>query len=330
MRSHPWRRARRLALALLLAASAARSHEATSEGLAGGWTWSWTWDPLVLALLVCTGGLYARGLARLWRRTRGRTGGRRAGRSPKIRSGQAACFALGLVVLVMALLSPLDASSDLLFSAHMTQHELLMLVAAPLLVLGRPLAPVVGGLPAALRRVLVRRLHAPAVIGAARRATGPIFVWLLNAGVLWAWHVPLLYEAALESEAIHWLQHASFLGAAGLFWWALIDGRYGRAGHGIAALFVFATALQSSLLAALLTLSPEPWYPIHRLRLAAGGMSAAHDQQLAGLIMWVPAGVLLALIALALFTSWLGEVERRRLQHDAVSQHRTTARGSSS
>lgn len=107
----------------------------------------WTWDPLVMGLLLLSSGLYAHGLMRVWRR---------AGAGRGIRLGQAACFAVGMLVLVMALLSPLDGWSDLLFSAHMTQHELLMLVAAPLLVLGRPLGPVLGALPAGLRSRLVQ------------------------------------------------------------------------------------------------------------------------------------------------------------------------------
>jgi cytochrome c oxidase assembly factor CtaG len=240
---------------------------------------------------------------------------------------QAGCFVAGLLVLVGALLSPLDGLSDLLLSAHMTQHELLMLVAAPLLVIGRPLAPVLAGLPSRLRQAAVRGLRAPRILSAVRRATGPVRVWVVQMVVLWLWHVPALYEAALANEIVHWIQHASLLGAAGLFWWTLLQGRYGRAGYGVAALFVFATALQSSLLGALLTLSPEAWYPSHRLRSASGGLSPIQDQQLAGLMLWIPAGVLLAVLALALFATWLAEIERRMDRREAgggggVSQSR--------
>lgn len=147
-------------------------------------------------------------------------------------------------------------------------------------------------------------------------------VWPLNVGVLWVWHMPFLYEAALASEPVHWLQHASFLGAAGLFWWTLVEGRYGRAGYGVASLFVFVTALQGNVLAALLLFSPEAWYPSHRIRTPQWGLSALEDQQLAGLVLWVPAGVLLGLVALALFANWLGEIERRVLRREALAERR--------
>lgn len=291
-----------------LVAGSARAHEEAHPSPAVGLE-DWTWDPLVMTLIVCACGLYARGLTRMWGR---------AGSGRGVRGVQALCFALGAGVLVLALLSPLDAVSDLLFSAHMTQHELLMLVAAPLLVLGRPLGPVVGGMPARLRRGVLQWLLARQPARVWRRATGPLMVWILNAVVLWIWHVPFLYEAALASEPVHWVQHASFLGVAALFWSALVQGRYGRAGYGLASLFVFATALQGSILGALITVSPAAWYPSHRARTQAWGLSPVEDQQLAGLILWVPAGVLLAVLALALFAAWLGEVERRTESREAV------------
>jgi hypothetical protein len=136
-------------------------------------------------------------------------------------------------------------------------------------------------------------------------------VWLLHAVALWIWHVPSLYEAALERESIHALEHACFFVTAALFWWGLTRGRYGRLGYGAAVVYVFATAMHSGLLGAALTVSPRLWYPIYARSTSAWGLSPIEDQQLAGLIMWIPAGVIFAGVGLAFFAAWLNESGRR-------------------
>jgi putative membrane protein len=122
------------------------------------------------------------------------------------------------------------------------------------------------------------------------------------------WHVPALFEAALHDETVHVVQHLGFFLTAALFWWALIHGRYGRAGYGIGVAYVFATAMHTQILGALLTFGNRIWYPTHAART---GAAALDDQQLAGIVMWIPFGVIFVLIALALFAAWLGEAERR-------------------
>jgi putative membrane protein len=141
-----------------------------------------------------------------------------------------------------------------------------------------------------------------------KRLTGPFVVLLLHALVLWIWHVPALFEAALRSETIHVLQHLGFFMTAALFWWALIHGRYGRVGYGVGVAYVFATAMHTQILGALLTFGSRIWYPTHASRT---GAAALDDQQLAGVIMWIPFGAVFLLIALALFAAWIGEAERR-------------------
>lgn len=250
---------------------------------------------LTAASLFLMAALYLAGLPRVWKKS--------------IRPWQAAAFLAGWTATAVALLSPLDAWSDILFSAHMTQHEILMLVSAPLMVAGRPFIAMLWALPASLRE---------RVAGTARSVsrpwellTGPLTVLVLHAVVLWAWHVPVLFEAALHSEGVHALQHLLFFLTAALFWWALIHGRYGRLGYGVAVLYVFATAMHTQLLGALLTFASRIWYPTHAARTAAAGVDAVHDQQLAGVLMWIPFGVVFLLIGLALFAAWLGEAERR-------------------
>jgi putative membrane protein len=109
---------------------------------------------------------------------------------------------------------------------------------------------------------------------------------------------------------VHAVQHLCFFGTAALFWWGIAHGRYGRTGYGAAVVYVFATALHSGLLGALLTVSPRVWY-VPYLTTHVGGLAPLEDQQLAGLVMWVPAGLLLTGGGLVLFAAWLRESDRR-------------------
>jgi len=262
----------------------------------------WTVDPLALASLVAAGALYARGAARLRRGTE---------RGRGIRGWQIFSFAAGWITLVLALHSPIAAISEILFSVHMTQHELLMVVAAPLLVLARPLGVFLWALPSALRAGVGRWSRRPYVARTWRALTGPLTVWILQGAALWIWHLPMLYQAAVENDGIHALMHACFLFTAALFWWALVHGRYGRLGYGMGVLYVFTTGIHSTVLGALLTLAPRPWYAIYRVRAPLAHVDPLADQQLAGLLMWVPFGIVFVVIGLALFAAWLGEAERR-------------------
>jgi putative membrane protein len=252
--------------------------------------------------LVTSGVLYAVGLRRLWSRL-GPGGG--------IRWWEAACFAAGWLSLGVALVSPLDRLSDILFSAHMAQHELLMVVAAPLLVLGRPFLPVLWALPAPARDAVGAWVRHPAVRGTWGWITAPFAVLALHATAVWVWHAPLLFEAALRSETVHAFQHLCFFWTAALFWWSMVQGGYGRLGYGLAVLFVFATAVHTSVLGALLTFASVLWYPMYAGRSADWGVPALQDQQLAGLYMWVPSGLTFLVLGLALFAAWIGEAERR-------------------
>lgn len=269
--------------------------------------WRWTWDPWGLAAVVPASVLYARGLAVLWRR-----GGEEIG----VRGWQAACYAAGVLVLAVALLSPLDAWSDFRFWVHMTQHELLMVAAAPLMVLGRPLYVYLWALPRPARRAAGSVLATPSFKIGWSFLSAPLFVLTLHAVVRWVWHIPALFQAAMEHDALHALQHFSFFSTAAFFWWAVSNGRYGRAGYGLGLLFVFVTAFHTSLLAALLTVALAGFYPIY----AAQGLESAPellaDQELGGLIMWVPSAVLSLVSGLALFVAWLGEAERRARRAD--------------
>jgi len=255
----------------------------------------WSFEPWVIACLAISAALYAFGLARLWRHAGGGRG---------VRIGQAAAFGCGWLVLVLALVSPLDPLGAHLFSAHMVQHELLMIVAAPLLVLGRPLAVWAWALSLAQRRASGRFFHRPAWRLPWQALTGPLAAWALHAVVLWLWHLPILFDAALADEAVHALQHTSFLASALLFWWSVL-GAATRKGQGVALLSLFTTMVHTGALGALLTLAPTPWYAPYQQTAPAFGWSALEDQQLGGLVMWIPAGLVYVVCGLALAADWL-------------------------
>ena len=264
-------------------------------------TW-WTLDPLALSAIGVSTSVYSRGLFVLWRS---------AGVGRGIRRLEASAFYLGQLSLLIALVSPIDRLSDLLFSAHMTQHEILLVVAPPLVVLGKPLVAFGWAFGVRRRARVMRALDSPRLGRVWRAISAPLIILLVHGLVLWLWHIPALFEAALRNESIHALQHASFFLTAVIFWWAIARGRYGRGGYGLAAAFVFATAMHTSILGALLTVASRLWYPLYAARGQAWSVDVLEDQELAGLIMWVPAGVLLGLLALGLFAAWLGEAGRR-------------------
>jgi putative membrane protein len=187
---------------------------------------------------------------------------------------------LGWLTLVVAFVSPLCALSSALFSARVTHHMLLVAVAAPLLVAGR------GG-----------RVHA---------LPGPGTAALIKAVVLWLWHAPAPYAAALASPVVYWVMELSLLGAAALFWASVLDGRR----QGAAVLALLATMAHMGLLGAILTFAPEPLYAWHEVTTWPFGLSPREDQQLAGLIMWVPAGLVYATVAVVRLAGWLDAGQR--------------------
>jgi cytochrome c oxidase assembly factor CtaG len=203
------------------------------------------------------------------------------------------------------------ALGTVLFTAHMIQHELLMLVAAPLLVLGRPLPLFLRALPLPWRRQL--GTLSKSLRSSWRVLPHLLIAWALHAVALWVWHIPRLFQATLTSELAHACQHLSFFGTALYFWWALLHGHQKLQDYGVAVLAVFTTALHSSLLGALLTLAPTPWYAVYA-HTAAWGLTPLEDQQLGGLIMWIPAGAIYLLAALTLSVELLHAAERQGIR----------------
>jgi putative membrane protein len=271
--------------------------------------------------LILIAGLYLAGSVRLNAR-----GGRRPVFEP-------VAFGVGWAALLAAVWPSFDAAAITRFSAHMAQHELMMLVGAPLVMAGRPLSTCLWALPATWRHRVSMPLQRRQVVGVTRALTAPVVGWALHGSAIWMWHAPALYELAIRHEGAHALQHAMFVGTSMLFWWGLLYGRNGRAGYGAAVFYVFTTAVHTGILGALITFTQVPWYPVYA---NLSGMGALGDQQVAGLVMWIPAGVLLTIMGLALFAAWLGEADRRSRRRgsrlrlpDAFTLPRNASRGSS-
>jgi putative membrane protein len=267
-----------LAIALFLAGPASAHGDTTAPD----------WPVLSVGALALLGLPYALGTIRVWTR---------AGLGRGIPAWRAACCGLGLVVLAAASLSPLHGWGQTLFAAHMIEHELLIAVAAPLIALGGPFPAAAWALPPPSRHtfgVLARPFAAPR-LDAATAAHGL---------ALWAWHLPGLYALALTSTLFHWLQHASLFLTALVFWQGMLGSR-GRAQAGLAVFCLFATALHSGFLGILLTFASGPLYPGQGAAAADWGLTPLEDQQLAGLVMWVPGGLVYAGAALALVALWV-------------------------
>ncbi|HJQ20200.1 MAG TPA: cytochrome c oxidase assembly protein [Gemmatimonadaceae bacterium] len=263
----------------------------------------WGGDPSSLIGVGILTLAYAAGVRRAWRH---------AGRDRGMRSWQVAAGAGGMAVLALALLSPIDVLAESLFAAHMTQHVLLAVVAPPLLVAGHVDVAVLWLFTPARRRRLTAAVRRRRMLVVAWHfLTRPLPAFAIHGIALWAWHAPWLYQRALQQPLVHVLEHASFVGTACMLWWSILRPQQSRrAAYAVGIFALFLTALHSSALGALLTISQQPWYPAQH---ATGlfGLSAIEDQQLAGLIMWVPAGFLYFGSAAALFALWMREMGRQ-------------------
>lgn len=280
--------------ALLLLPASAFAHHAAAAAAP-----QWNSQPWLVALLAASAVLYALGVRNLWRK---------AGRGRGIRAAHVARFALGWIALAAALLSPLDAAAAESFALHMIQHELLMVVAAPLMVLARPLEAWTWALPPGMRRALAAFARAPGVARLWRRLTEPVGAWCVHAVALWVWHLPAFFDAALAHESVHIAQHTCFLASALIFWWSALARRT-RPAEAAAMASLFTTMLHTSVLGALLTFAPSAWYGGYA---AAGdtALTPLEDQQLGGLIMWVPAGMAYIAAGLAIVSDWLRDTPR--------------------
>jgi putative membrane protein len=266
---------------------------------------SWSFPPTIVAGLAVATLLYGLGVGRVWRR---------AGLGAVVPVWRAVAYAAGLLAVALALLSPIATFSSLLFTMHMAQHMLLSMVAAPLILLGAPLVPVLWGLPLEGRRALGRAFAPPTALHRLfGRLTHPPLALGLHTLMLWGWHVPALYEAALRSELVHELQHALVFGTGLLFWWPVIQPIPGRRRlpHAAALIYVSLGALAQKPLGGLLGLAGKPLYGYYEAVPRVWGLSALDDQRIAGLSMLTVGFFILAAAFTAVFWVWAIQEERR-------------------
>lgn len=263
----------------------------------------WSWDAWVLASVAIAAIWYAVGALRLRRRL---------GAGRVVGGFEHAAFAAGLGALFGALESPIDSIGEQLFCVHMLQHLILMLVAAPLLVFGRPAIVCLWAFGPAGRKRLGRLWRGSGLSATVRTLMHPLSVWLLFYFSFIIWHFPGPYQAALRNEGIHAGEHLSLFVTALMFWSIVIEpsGRR-RLGYGATLVYVIKTAVLSALPGALLALAQRPLYPAYAGGTAAWGLTPIEDQQLAGMVMWIAGGFVWVLAAGLVFVRWLESAERQ-------------------
>jgi putative membrane protein len=281
---------RLLILSSLFAATPALAHGGHEHGI------GWTLDPMLLVPLGLTLLIFVAGWRRLSKRT------------TKPLSGTG-LFLSGWTVLALSLVSPLHEAGERSFTMHMIEHELIMLVATLLLASSNVGGVLAWGLPRPLRLALGARWKSP-LTALWKRLTEPVTATFVQGVVMWVWHAPLLFDRALDSSGWHIAQHACFFLSSLLFWWAMLHPRGRSAGYGVSAACLFVTSLIGGALGALMSFSASPWYADYAAMGMTGiGLDPVDDQRLAGLIMWIPGGLVHGIAALVMFYKWLKAAE---------------------
>jgi len=296
---------RALILTLLLMPGLVWAHIQEPAGReAGEW--------VLMSILFLAGAWYATGYARVWQFSL-------AGRPALAR--RCALFVVGWGVIAASLLSPLHELGGRSFTAHMIEHELLMLVAAPLIAFARPLGVFIWALPRSSRHALGALGHRTWFASIWRSISSPLSASMFQAAMLWLWHAPIFFDAALRSELWHAAQHLSLVFSALLFWWSINTASALGRKHGIAGFYLFFTSVHSALLGALMAFAESPWYSQYvRMGMSGtAGLTPLEDQQMAGLIMWVPGGAVHAIAALIYLSRWF------RIPRKAIAGATTSA-----
>jgi cytochrome c oxidase assembly factor CtaG len=252
---------------------------------------NWTFDPWIVLPLATLTILYTLGAIRLSKRIRWQSRTR----------WQVVFFYAGMATLVGALVSPLHWLGEHLFTFHMIEHEIVMAVSAPLIVLARPVATLLWGMPRSARHGVGATMRASSIHRLWDWCSGATNANVIHSVAIWGWHVPVLFDAAVTDTTMHRLQHLSFFVTAIVFWWAIIW----KSDYGAAAWHLFLTMIHTSLLGALMALAPRVLYLAQTKTAMAWGLTPLEDQQLAGMIMWVPAGTVYAAAAMAMLNLWI-------------------------
>lgn len=254
------------------------------------------------AVIVALCVVYLRGLRRIWPHRQGYQRHRR----------RVVAFFAAVVILLVVSLPPLGELMEERLSTHMAQHMIYIMVIAPLLVIAAPGQPFLAGLPRRLRRLVqsvVRRIPFAVLLA-------PLVAWTLQVAALWLWHLPVAYDAALDSPVIHELEHLSFLTTAWLFWWHIVSVSRHRLKGPAAFIYITAAMLPGAALGALLVFAANPLYPAQASAAAATGVDPLADQRIGGLVMWIPLDYVYLVVAVVLFARWF-----KTLQPPELSEH---------
>ncbi|MDA0270223.1 MAG: cytochrome c oxidase assembly protein [Chloroflexi bacterium] len=282
------------------------SHDVISEG---PWWLAWNFDPIVVIPVALAAFYYARGLHRWDERSRLHSRWR------------VTSYYTGLVVLLLSVQSPLDRLGEHHFSMHMVQHNVVMMLVPPLILLGAPTTPMLRGLPRWVRkRIVTPTLRSSVGRGAWRVLTFPIVALGMFTLLQWLWHLmPGWYDAALNNNALHLFQHFSFFAISMIFWWNIIDPKplRSRIPLGFRILYFYGAMIPKHILAAMITFSPEPLYETYTRVHLFLPWDALQDQEIAGLLMWVPFGEAINLtVAAILFRVWWRQSERQTIEDE--------------
>ena len=258
----------------------------------------WHFDPIVATGLVAAGVAWVLLVARIGRMHPGHP-------VPILRT---AAFLGGLGAIAFALLSGIERYDTTLFSIHMVQHLLLLLVAAPLLALAAPVTQLLRAASPAWRRRIVGLLHS-GPIGALGH---PVVAWVTFTLVMWVSHFSPLFDVALENQLVHETEHLAFLGAGLLFWWPVVaaDPARRRLSYPVRALYLLLQMPPSSFLGMLITFANAPLYAHYATLGSPYGIDALADQQVAGGIMWLAGDVVFIAAILVVVAAWMRHEER--------------------
>lgn len=287
---------------------------------------SWDLRPEVISVLALAGTLYLMGWRRLRQRTFGTTKRQSDRRQRTTRSQwhlaarwRLVAYLSGLVIIGLALMSPIDILAQQLFMMHMIQHLLLIMIAPPLLLIANPMPFMLWGLPTAWRRpvgkAIGRLLHRESESRRwLRSVTSPGVIWLFWVISVIGWHDPHAYDAALSHQFIHDIEHLSFFAAGMLYWWHVtgagprIHKQIGLIGR---IAFVLAAIPPNMALGAVLAFVNEPIYTYYTAVPRLWNLSVIDDQRIGGVIMWVPGSMMYIIAALILAARLLGQEETK-------------------
>lgn len=278
---------------------------------------SWNWRPSVILVLALAGTFYLMGWVRIRRLTAVRRAKHPGGFWDLSAPWRPIAYLGGLFLLALALISPIDPLSEQLFLVHMIQHLLMNMFAPPLLLIADPMPFILWGLPLSARLAIGRMLsrafnRQTGFRGPIQTATSPGFLWLLASLTLIAWHDPTLYNTALTYRFVHDLEHITFFLTSMLFWWNIIgaapriQAKFPIMGRVAVAL---AAVLPTMLIGVTLAFVTEPIYTFYTAVPRLWGISVMDDQQISGVIMWIPGSMMYVLAALILMAKLLGQEE---------------------